>query len=245
MSDEKTKCDRLSVETKCEGPSVESDTSRHFLKQWIAEDVAAGRTGGLVVTRFPPEPNGFLHIGHAKALCIDFGTAQKYGGTCNLRFDDTNPSKESDEYVEKHQTRHPLARPFDWGEWFFSAADCFDTMYEIAENLILSGHAYVCELTQEEWKEYRGILTVPARRARRVTVRLRRISRSSVACGLVSFLTARFVCGPRSIWRRPTFISVIQCSTASCMCRTIMQAINGASIRCTTSRIRSKTRSKG
>ena len=162
MSDEKTKSGGLSVGTKCGGLSVESDTSRHFLKQWIAEDVAAGRTGGLVVTRFPPEPNGYIHIGHAKAICIDFGMAQEFGGRCHLRMDDTNPSKESDEYVESIK-RDIRWLGFDWGEWFFSAADRFDTMYEIAENLILSGHAYVCELTQEEWKEYRGIPTVPGK----------------------------------------------------------------------------------
>ncbi len=148
----------MSDETK----ATESDTSRHFLKQWIAEDVAAGRTGGQVVTRFPPEPNGYIHIGHAKAICIDFGMAQEFGGQCNLRMDDTNPSKESDEYAASIQEDiHWLG--FDWGKGFYSAADYFDTMYRIAENLILSGHAYVCGLTQEEWKEYRGIPTVPGK----------------------------------------------------------------------------------
>ncbi|MEI7899959.1 MAG: glutamine--tRNA ligase/YqeY domain fusion protein [bacterium] len=136
-----------------------SDTSRHFLKQWIADDVAAGRTGGLVVTRFPPEPNGYIHIGHAKAICIDFGMAKEFGGQCNLRMDDTNPSKESDEYAESiKQDIRWLG--FDWGGGFYNAANLFDKMYEIAENLIVSGHAYVCDLTQEQWKEYRGIPTV-------------------------------------------------------------------------------------
>jgi glutaminyl-tRNA synthetase len=140
----------------------ESDTGRHFLKQWIAEDVAAGRTGGEVVTRFPPEPNGYIHIGHAKAICIDFGMAEEFGGRCNLRMDDTNPSKESDEYVESiKQDIRWLG--FDWGDGFYSAADLFDQMYEMAERLIESGHAYVCELSQEEWKEYRGVPTSPGR----------------------------------------------------------------------------------
>ncbi len=145
-----------------ENKKVESDTNRHFLKQWIAADVAAGKTGGEVVTRFPPEPNGYIHIGHAKAICIDFGMAEEFGGRCNLRMDDTNPSKESDEYAEsiKEDIRW---LGFDWGEHFYSAADLFDQMYQIAENLILSGHAYVCALTQEEWKEYRGIPTAPGR----------------------------------------------------------------------------------
>ena len=145
-----------------ENKTVESDTSRHFLKQWIAEDVASGKTGGQVVTRFPPEPNGYIHIGHAKAICIDFGMAKEFGGQCNLRMDDTNPSKESDEYAESiKQDIRWLG--FDWGDGFFSAADLFDRMYQIAENLIQSGHAYVCDLTQEQWKEYRGIPTVPGK----------------------------------------------------------------------------------
>ena len=148
----------MSDETK----TAEPDTSRHFLKQWIAEDVAAGRTGGQVVTRFPPEPNGYIHIGHAKAICIDFGMAQEFGGQCNLRMDDTNPSKESDEYAENIK-RDIRWLGFDWGEGFYSAADLFDKMYAIAENLIISGHAYVCGLTQEQWKEYRGIPTAPGK----------------------------------------------------------------------------------
>ncbi|MDD2456463.1 MAG: glutamine--tRNA ligase/YqeY domain fusion protein [Kiritimatiellae bacterium] len=140
----------------------ESDTGRHFLKQWIAEDVAAGRTGGEVVTRFPPEPNGYIHIGHAKAICIDFGMAREFGGRCNLRMDDTNPSKESDEYADsiKHDIRW---LGFDWGDGFYSAANLFDQMYDIAERLINGGRAYVCELTQEQWKEYRGAPTAPGR----------------------------------------------------------------------------------
>lgn len=145
-----------------ENTAAGPDTSRHFLKQWIAEDVAAGRTGGQVVTRFPPEPNGYLHIGHAKAICIDFGMAREFGGQCNLRMDDTNPSKESDEYVESIK-RDIRWLGFDWGSGFYSAADLFGQMYEIAENLIRSGHAYVCGLTQEEWKAYRGIPTAPGR----------------------------------------------------------------------------------
>jgi len=140
----------------------ESDTGRHFLKQWIAEDVAAGKTGGCVVTRFPPEPNGYIHIGHAKAICIDFGMAREFGGQCNLRMDDTNPSKESDEYAESIKADIRWLG-FDWGRGFYNAADLFDKMYEIAENLIKSGHAYVCGLSQEEWKAYRGVPTQPGR----------------------------------------------------------------------------------
>ncbi len=138
-----------------------SDTSRHFLRQWIAEEVAAGLPGGQVVTRFPPEPNGWLHIGHAKAICIDFGMAKEFGGVCNLRMDDTNPSKESDEYVQAIQADVRWLG-FEWGRFVY-ASDYFEQMYTIAEELIRRGHAYVCELTQEQWKEYRGVPTQPGK----------------------------------------------------------------------------------
>ena len=134
----------------------------HFLRQWIAADVAAGRNGGRVATRFPPEPNGYLHIGHAKAICIDFGMAQEFGGVCHLRMDDTNPSKETDEYVDAIRTDVRWLG-FDWGHHFYFAADYFEKMYTFAEELIRRGHAYVCELTQEQWKEYRGIPSEPGR----------------------------------------------------------------------------------
>jgi glutaminyl-tRNA synthetase len=148
----------MNEESKNEAP----DTARHFLKQWIAEDVAADRTGGTVVTRFPPEPNGYIHIGHAKAVCIDFGMAEEFGGRCNLRMDDTNPAKESDEYAESIKADIRWLG-FDWGDGFYNASDLFDRMYEIAEKLIASGHAYVCDLPQEEWREYRGVPTEPGR----------------------------------------------------------------------------------
>ncbi len=132
----------------------------HFIYQFIAEDVAAGRNGGQVVTRFPPEPNGFLHIGHAKAICIDFGMAEAFNGRCHLRMDDTNPAKEDESYVRaiKEDVRW---LGFDWGEHFYYAADMFEQMHDLAVALIKSGHAYVCDLSQEEWKEYRGIPTEP------------------------------------------------------------------------------------
>lgn len=147
----------------------ESDTSRHFLRQWIEKDVAEGRTGGLVVTRFPPEPNGYIHIGHAKAVCVDFGMAELFGGQCHLRLDDTNPTKESDEYAEniKRDIRwlgFKWSGPGDASEaGFYNASNMFDKMYEIAENLIKSGKAYCCNLTQEEWKDYRGVPEKPGK----------------------------------------------------------------------------------
>jgi glutaminyl-tRNA synthetase len=144
------------------GAAAAGDTDRHFIRQLIAEDVAAGRNGGLVVTRFPPEPNGYLHIGHAKAICLDFGMAREFGGRCHLRMDDTNPSQESEEYVEAIK-RDVRWLGFDWGEHFYHAADFFEQMYDFAAQLIRGGHAYVCDLSQEEWKAYRGVPTAPGR----------------------------------------------------------------------------------
>ena len=147
----------------------ESDTSRHFLRQWIEKDVADGKTGGKVVTRFPPEPNGYIHIGHAKAVCVDFGMAELFGGECHLRLDDTNPAKESDEYAEN------IKKDINWlgFQWsgegdagekgFYNASNMFDQMYAIAEELIRRGQAYCCNLTQDEWKEYRGVPEKPGR----------------------------------------------------------------------------------
>ena len=138
--------------------------SKNFIHQFIDEDIAeGGRFQGMAVhTRFPPEPNGYLHIGHCKALCIDFGTAEKYGGLCNLRMDDTNPTKEDVEYVQAIQEDiHWLG--FDWGDRFFYASDYFEKMYECAELLIRKGLAYVCQLTPEEFKAYRGDVSTPAR----------------------------------------------------------------------------------
>ena len=137
--------------------------SQNFIHDFIDEDIAQGGQyqGMTVHTRFPPEPNGYLHIGHCKALTIDFGTAEKYGGLCNLRMDDTNPSKEDVEYVEAIQEDiHWLG--FDWGDRFFYASDYFPQMYEYAVELIKKGLAYVCELSPEEFKEHRGTIGVPA-----------------------------------------------------------------------------------
>ncbi len=144
--------------------AMEPAEGRNFIHAFIEEDIApGGQFAGMAVhTRFPPEPNGYLHIGHCKALTIDFGTAEKYGGLCNLRMDDTNPTKEDEEFVEAiKEDIHWLG--FDWGDRFFYASDYFDKMYECAEALIQKGLAYVCQLTPEEFKEYRGGVGVPAR----------------------------------------------------------------------------------
>ncbi len=138
--------------------------SQNFIHQFISEDIApGGRCAGMQVhTRFPPEPNGYLHIGHCKALTIDFGTAEKFGGICNLRMDDTNPTKEDEEFVDAIQEDiHWLG--FDWGDRFFYGSDYFEEDYRQAELLIQKGLAYVCQLTPEEFREYRGGVGVPAR----------------------------------------------------------------------------------
>ena len=137
--------------------------SLNFIHAFIEEDLApGGRCEGMQVhTRFPPEPNGYLHIGHCKALIIDFGSAEKYGGICNLRMDDTNPAKEDTEFVDAIQEDiHWLG--FDWGDRFFYGSDYFEKTYELAVGLIKKGLAYVCELTPEEFRERRGDIGVPA-----------------------------------------------------------------------------------
>ena len=135
----------------------------NFIWQFVEEDLSEGQRcyGMQVHTRFPPEPNGYLHIGHCKALTIDFGTAEKFGGICNLRMDDTNPAKEDTEYVEAIQEDiHWLG--FDWGDRFYYGSDYFEKTYEYAVELIKKGLAYVCELTPEQFKEYRGDIGKPA-----------------------------------------------------------------------------------
>ena len=138
--------------------------SSNFIEDFIREDTAPGGRfeGKTVHTRFPPEPNGCLHIGHVKACCINFATAEKFGGLCNLRMDDTNPAKEDTEFVDAiREDIHWLG--FDWGDRFFYGSDYFEQTYELAVGLIKKGLAYVCELTPEQFGEYRGEIGVPAR----------------------------------------------------------------------------------
>ena len=142
---------------------AEITESKNFIHAFIDEDIAEGGryAGQTVHTRFPPEPNGYLHIGHCKALIIDFGTAEKYNGLCNLRMDDTNPTKEDVEFVEAiKEDIHWLG--FDWADRFYYGSDYFEKDYEYAVELIKKGLAYVCELTPEQFKEYRGDLNTPA-----------------------------------------------------------------------------------
>lgn len=133
-----------------------------FIRAIVAEEVKAGKHGGNVMTRFPPEPNGYLHIGHAKALCLDFGIADEFNGKCNLRMDDTNPTKENYEYVNSI-IEDVKWLGFDPEERIYFASDYFERMYECAVELIKRGKAYVCDLSFEEWEQYRGNLTEPGK----------------------------------------------------------------------------------
>ena len=134
----------------------------NFIRQIIDQDLAAGKNDGKVVTRFPPEPNGYLHIGHAKSICLNFGIAEDYHGRCHLRFDDTNPHKEDLTFVEaiKHDVQW---LGFSWGEKEFYASDYFEQLHDYAVELIKKGKAYVCDLSPDEAREYRGTLTEPGR----------------------------------------------------------------------------------
>ena len=141
---------------------TQAETSVDFVRGIVADDNRSGKFDGRVVTRFPPEPNGYLHIGHAKSVCLNFGLAAEFGGVCHLRFDDTNPSKEEVEYVRSIQ-EDVRWLGFDWGPNLFYASDYFGQLYEYAIRLIEKGKAYVCDLTSEEVREYRGNLTEPGK----------------------------------------------------------------------------------
>jgi len=140
----------------------ENSRKTHFIREIIREDLATGKYGKKVHTRFPPEPNGYLHIGHAKAICISFGMAGDFGGKCNLRFDDTNPEKEEEEYVNsiKEDVRW---LGFDWEEREYYASDYFERLFEFAVELIKKEKAFVCDLTADQIREYRGTLTEPGK----------------------------------------------------------------------------------
>jgi glutaminyl-tRNA synthetase len=144
-----------------EAASVETGSRSNFIRDIIIQDIESGKHGGRVQTRFPPEPNGYLHIGHAKAICLDFGLAAEFGGKCNLRFDDTNPSKEETEYVEAIMEDVQWLG-FKWDGLFY-ASDYFGQLYQWAIQLIKAGKAYVCDLSADEIREYRGTLTEPGK----------------------------------------------------------------------------------
>ncbi len=138
------------------------DTSADFVRGMVADDNKSGRFDGRVITRFPPEPNGYLHIGHAKSICLNFGIAEDFGGVCHLRFDDTNPTREEMEFVESIQ-EDVRWLGWDWGDNLFYASDYFEQIYQYAIRLIEKGSAYVCDLNADEIREYRGTLTEPGK----------------------------------------------------------------------------------
>jgi glutaminyl-tRNA synthetase len=141
---------------------VQAKSPGNFIRQIIEQDIKASKNDGRVATRFPPEPNGYLHIGHAKSICLNFGIALDYNGTCNLRFDDTNPHKENIEYVRAIE-EDVRWLGYDWQDRLFYASDYFEQLYAFAVELIEKGLAYVCDLTAEEIRSYRGTLTEPGR----------------------------------------------------------------------------------
>jgi len=139
-----------------------SSTPTDFIRDIIDDDLKTNKNNGKVATRFPPEPNGYIHIGHAKSVCLNFGLAKQYQGTCNLRLDDTDPAGESMEYVESiiNDIRW---LGFDWGDRLFYASDYFERIYQFAVELIKSGDAYVCSLSPDEIREHRGTFTEPGK----------------------------------------------------------------------------------
>jgi len=138
----------------------ETTSPPHFIRNIIKEDLAKGKNDGRVHTRFPPEPNGYLHIGHAKAICLNFGLAREFNGLCNLRFDDTNPIKEEQEYIDAI-LEDVRWLGFNWEDRLYHASDYFDQLYEWAIMLIKKGKAYVCDLSADQIRETRGTLTKP------------------------------------------------------------------------------------
>ncbi len=149
------------AQKEIENPAAEGEArGLNFVEQLVADDLAAGKNGGRLNTRFPPEPNGYLHIGHAKAICMDFGVAEKFGGTCNLRFDDTNPVKEDVEYVDSiKEDIHWLG--FDWADREYYASDYFPQLFDLAVRMIKEGKAYVDDQTSEQIAEQKGTPTRP------------------------------------------------------------------------------------
>jgi glutaminyl-tRNA synthetase len=142
-------------------PATPAAERTDFIREIVAADLRAGKHD-TVVTRFPPEPNGYLHIGHAKSICLNFGIAEEFGGRCHLRYDDTNPLKEEQEYIDAIE-RDVRWLGFDWGEHLYHASDYFEQLYEWAVHLIRAGKAYVDDLSADEIRRHRGTLTEPGR----------------------------------------------------------------------------------
>ncbi len=172
----------------------------NFIRQIIDEDLATGKHT-TVHTRFPPEPNGYLHIGHAKSICLNFGIAQDYQGQCNLRFDDTNPVKEDIEYVESIKNDVQWLG-FHWSGDVCYSSDYFDQLHQYAVELINKGLAYVDELSPDEIREYRGTLKAPGKTARIATAAWKRTWRCLKKCAAAASKRVKPACARRSIWHR-------------------------------------------
>lgn len=218
---------------KTQEPEVKESTD--FIRAKIMADNASGRFNGKVHTRFPPEPNGYLHLGHAKSICLNFGVAKEFNGLCNLRFDDTNPTKEDTEYVESIREDVRWLGG-DWGDREFYASNYFDKLYEYAEQLIKMGKAYVDDLTADEIREYRGTLTQPGRespyRNRSVEENLdlfRRMRAGEFADGTHVLRAKIDMASPNLVMRDPTLYRYA-------MPRITAPVTSGASIPCTISR---------
>ncbi len=176
----------------------ETKVPPNFIRNIVAEDVKSGKSGGKVLTRFPPEPNGYLHIGHAKSICLNFGLAAEFGGLCNFRFDDTNPGKEELEYVDSIMNDVRWLG-FDWDDRLYHASDYFEQLYEWATDLIKAGKAYVDSLGADEVREYRGTLTEPGKQSP-FRDRPQKTWTSLSGCGRVSSVTENACFGQKSIW---------------------------------------------
>ena len=188
-----------------------------------------------VVTRFPPEPNGYLHIGHAKSICLNFGIAREFGGRCHLRFDDTNPTKEEQEYIDAIEADVRWLG-FDWGEHLYYASDYFEQLYDVGGAPGPGGQGLRRRPDgRRDPRAPRHADRAGHGTARTATARSRRTSTSSRACARASSPTARACCARRSTWPRATSTCATRCSTASCTRRTRAPATPGASTRCTTS----------
>ena len=185
-------------------PNAENDEQLDFIRTIVAEDMAKGTYDGRVMTRFPPEPNGYLHIGHAKSICLNFGVAADFGGVCNLRFDDTNPETEDPKYVESIQ-RDIRWLGFDWDDRLYFASDYFEQLYGFAVHLIKNGKAYVDSLNDEQIREYRGTVMEPGRESP-YRNRTRGGEPRPVCADAGGRVSRRRACAARarSTWPRPT-----------------------------------------
>ena len=187
-------------------PSLE--LPKNFIRQIIDQDIADGKNNRNVITRFPPEPNGYLHIGHAKSICLNFGIALDYNGQCNLRFDDTNPERESQEYIDAIK-QDVKWMGFEWSKLKY-ASDYFEQLYQYAIQLIEANKAYVCSLSTDDIRQQRGTLTKPGIKAHIAIVLLKKISIYLNACELVNLKKVNMCYVQKLIWHPQISICEIQ-----------------------------------